>query len=249
MTPKRASSIAVVESVQIRFFKVTVAAEAIGYVCQTRFECPVAKGQRVVSKPPGERELEIVLEAQTRHPLLLIVNLFQWLASHSTRGSEAEPTTNSRYSFFQDRERSLEPGRLRRALKHSRTPVEKWRLSPYVPTPCPSTMIGQLFQRAIDSPDQASLDTHVEDVGSRPVFGSSPFDYTKVIWRDIVLAPAVTPSLGKYGQPVKDQGIHVVSLVWMFFSGGILSWGCLLPPPSFVFPGCVWYLGWLKSPP
>ena len=39
--------------------------------------------------------------------------------SSSTRGPEAEPTTNSRYSFFRGRKRSLDPESLRRALWHS----------------------------------------------------------------------------------------------------------------------------------
>ena len=39
----------------------------------------------------------------------------------SLRGSEAEPTTSSWYSSFRGRERSLDPRRLRRAFRHSRT--------------------------------------------------------------------------------------------------------------------------------
>ena len=39
----------------------------------------------------------------------------------SLRGSEAGPTTSSRYSSFRGRERSLDPRRLRRAVRHSRT--------------------------------------------------------------------------------------------------------------------------------
>ena len=39
----------------------------------------------------------------------------------SLRGSEAEPTTNFRYSSFRGYERSLDPRRLRRAFRHSRT--------------------------------------------------------------------------------------------------------------------------------
>ena len=39
----------------------------------------------------------------------------------SLRGSEAEPTTNSRYSSFRGHERSLDPRRLPRAFRHSRT--------------------------------------------------------------------------------------------------------------------------------
>ena len=39
----------------------------------------------------------------------------------SLRGSEAEPTTNSRYSSFRGRERSLDPRRLRRPFRYLRT--------------------------------------------------------------------------------------------------------------------------------
>ena len=39
----------------------------------------------------------------------------------SLRGSEAEPTTSPRYNYFWGRERSLDPRRLRRAFRHSRT--------------------------------------------------------------------------------------------------------------------------------
>ena len=53
---------------------------------------------------------------------------FQWKrissvvqSRRSLRGSEAEPTTSSRYSSFRGRERSLDPRRLRRAVRHSRT--------------------------------------------------------------------------------------------------------------------------------
>ena len=40
--------------------------------------------------------------------------------SHSTRGSEAEPTTNSRYSSFRDWKRSLSRKSLRRAFRYLR---------------------------------------------------------------------------------------------------------------------------------
>ena len=53
----------------------------------------------------------------------------------SQRGSEADPTTSSRYSYFLDCERSLDPGRLRRALRHSRIngvpPIDLSRLSAF----------------------------------------------------------------------------------------------------------------------
>ena len=39
----------------------------------------------------------------------------------SLRGSEADPTTSSRYSSFRGHERSLDPRKLRRAFRHSRT--------------------------------------------------------------------------------------------------------------------------------
>ena len=53
---------------------------------------------------------------------------FQWKRTSSTvqphcslRGSETEPTTSSRYSSFRSSERSLDPERLRRAVRNSRT--------------------------------------------------------------------------------------------------------------------------------
>ena len=73
------------------------------------------------------------------------------------------------------------------------TSGKKEHLSPFVSTPCPSTRIGPgnpVFQRASGSPNQASLDHHFEDVGSRPVYGPSDFDLSKVIWRGIVSAPS-----------------------------------------------------------
>ena len=52
------------EAVQSRFFLVTAAAEAIGHICQTCFECPVGKRQRIPCKPPGERELGVIQVAE-----------------------------------------------------------------------------------------------------------------------------------------------------------------------------------------
>ena len=53
---------------------------------------------------------------------------FQWERTSSAvqpprslRGSEAEPTTSSRYSTFRGRERSLDPEQLRKAVRHSQT--------------------------------------------------------------------------------------------------------------------------------
>ena len=73
---------------------------------------------------------------------------------------------------------------------------EEKRLSPFIPAPYPSTSNdpGKLvFQRACGSPDQASLDSHFEDVGSRPVNGPLDFDLSKVISRGIVSAPSGDP--------------------------------------------------------
>ncbi len=109
-TPKRANSLALVKGVQSRFFQITAAAEAIRHVFQARFEIPVGKGQRIPGKPPGEREL-VVQEVRTWCLIPLRTNLPSDQPSRSTRRSKAEPITNSRYSFFRDRERSLDPGR------------------------------------------------------------------------------------------------------------------------------------------
>ena len=70
-------------------------------------------------KSPGERELGVVQEARPWRLIPVradLVQLCRW-----RRGSEAEPTTSSRYSSFRGRERSLDSRRLRRAVRHSRT--------------------------------------------------------------------------------------------------------------------------------
>ena len=70
----------------------------------------------------------------------------------------------------------------------------------FVPTTCPLTRIGPgkpVFRRASGSPDRASLDPHFEDVGSRPVYGTSAFDPSKVNWKEIVLVTAGEPYTGE----------------------------------------------------
>ena len=143
VTPKRANSLAIVEGVRNRFFLTTTAAEAIGHVCQTYFECIIRHISqthfdctRVPCKPPGELELGVVQEARTWRPIPLRANLLQRPAelphekifssdqpSCHTKRSEAEPTTNSQYSSFRDRERSLDRESLRRAFRHLRVNV------------------------------------------------------------------------------------------------------------------------------
>ena len=54
VTPERPYPLAVVEGVQSRFFQSTAAAGAVRRVCQARSVSPVAEGQRITGKPPGE---------------------------------------------------------------------------------------------------------------------------------------------------------------------------------------------------
>ena len=128
------------------------------------------------------------------------------------RGSEMEPTTSSRYSSFRGRERSLDPGRLQRAARHSRTvfrpsayvdllPLgltwsEEKSDSPFVSTLRPSSRFGpsmQVFQQASGFPDQAYPDPRCTYVGCRPVYGPLAFGLPRAIWRGIVVAPADVP--------------------------------------------------------
>ena len=131
----------------------------------------------------------------------------------SLRGPEAEPTTNSRYSSFRGRERSLDPRRLRRAFRHSRTnsasPIglrrpsafgltggEEKSDSPFVYTLRPPSRTGpsmQVFQQASGSPDQAYPDPHCVYVGYRPVYGPSALHLPRAIWRGIVEVPTDVP--------------------------------------------------------
>ena len=124
-------------------------------------------------------------------------------------GSEAMPTTNSRYSSFLQCERSLDPGRLRKAVRHSAkngaSPLGLRQLSALgldfkrerpsslsVPTPYLSSGIdpGKLiFQRANDSQDQAFTSSRCKDVHNSPVYGPSGFDLRSTIWRGIVSVP------------------------------------------------------------
>ena len=131
----------------------------------------------------------------------------------SIRGSEAVSTTSSRYSSFRGCERSLDPGRLRKAAWHSPTnsasPIglrrpsalgltggEEKSDSPFVSTLRPLSSIGpgmQVFQQANGSPDQAYPDPRCAYDGCRPVYGPSAFDLPRAIWRGIVEAPADVP--------------------------------------------------------
>ena len=61
----------VVEGVQRVFFQTTAEAEAIRRVYQACFEIQLSKGQNISDKQPDERELEVVQEAQTWHPIPL----------------------------------------------------------------------------------------------------------------------------------------------------------------------------------
>ena len=77
VTPERPYPLAVVEGVQSRFFQSTAAAGAVSRVCQACSVSPVAEGQRITGKPPGERELGVVQEARAWRPIPLGANLPQ----------------------------------------------------------------------------------------------------------------------------------------------------------------------------
>ena len=64
VTSERPYPIAVVEGMQSRFFQSTAAAGVVRRVCQARSVSPVAEGQRITRKPPGEREPGVVQEAR-----------------------------------------------------------------------------------------------------------------------------------------------------------------------------------------
>ena len=75
--PKRANSLAVVEGVLNRFFQPTAAARDIRHVCQARFVVQVTKGQRIPCKLLGERELGVVQEARSWHPIPVRADLLR----------------------------------------------------------------------------------------------------------------------------------------------------------------------------
>ena len=144
----------------------------------------------------------------------------------SLRGSEAEPTTNSQYSCFQGRERSLDPRRLGRAFRHSRTNSafaqdlrrpsalgltggEEKSDSPFVFKLSPPSRTGpgmQVFQQASGSPDQAYPDprcgvrwiqTCLRTIGLAPPQSN--------LERDCCSANRRALGQRKYSQSVKDQ--------------------------------------------
>ena len=103
--------------------------------------------------------------------------------SHSTSGSEAELTTNSWYSSFRDRKRSLDQWSLRRAFRHSlvigAASLGLRRLSVSGSDSrrgkTSITVCLHTVSRDKDRPSgylvQASQDLNFEDVGSRHVYG------------------------------------------------------------------------------
>ena len=127
----------------------------------------------------------------------------------SSRGSESEPATNSRYSSFRGHERSLDPegyegpfGTRRQTVLRPKAYVDFQPLgltwgeekpdSPFVSTLRPPSRTGpgmQVFQQASGSPDQAYPDPRCVYVGYRPTFGPSALHLPSAIWRGIVEAP------------------------------------------------------------
>ena len=83
---------------------------------------------------------------------------------------------------------------LRRLSALGWTYGEERHLSPFVPTLCHWTRIGQskpVFQWISGSLYQAYLDPRCSDVDSKPVSEPSAFDHSKAMWRGIVAAPEV----------------------------------------------------------
>ena len=120
MIPKWMNSFSVVEGMLSRF-QPTATASAIGHVYQAHFVVQAEKGNAF-------RTSRQVSENSESFKKLDPGTQFQWeqISSNvqlhcSLRGSEAEPTTSSRYSSFQGCERSLDPRRLQRAVQHLRT--------------------------------------------------------------------------------------------------------------------------------
>ena len=69
-------------------------------------------------------------------------------------------------------------------------------VSPFIPTPCPSTRIGPgklVFQGASGSLDPVYQDSRCAAVDCRPVYRPSVLDFPKVIWKEIISAPAEDP--------------------------------------------------------
>ena len=119
--PEQTNSLAVVEGVLRRFFQTTAGASTIGHFCYSCSDVQAGKGQRVPCKPPGERELGIVQETRTWHPIPLGADLPHRSAAPLTERVRSGAQHYSRYSSFRGRERSLNPERLRRAVRHSQT--------------------------------------------------------------------------------------------------------------------------------
>ena len=123
----------------------------------------------------------------------------------SLRGSEAEPTTNSRYSSEAVKSHWTQEGYegpfgtrgqtvLRPKAYVDLQPLgltwgEEKSDSPFVSTLSPPSRIGpgmQVFQRASGSPDQTYPDPRCAYVGYRPVYGPSALHLPTAIWRGIV---------------------------------------------------------------
>ena len=143
----------------------------------------------------------------------------------SLRGSEAEPTTNSRYSSFRGHERSLDPRRLRRAIRHSRTNSAspkglrrpsafgsdlrrgKVRLAFHWVPPSRHGPDMQVFQQASGSPDQAYPDPRCVYVGYRPCLRDHrPCTSPDKSGEGSLQRQPMCLRQREYSQSVKDQG-------------------------------------------
>ena len=147
----------------------------------------------------------------------------------SLRGSEAEPTTSSRYSSFRGRERSLDPRRLRRAFRtHGQTGLrpkayidlqplgltcgEEKSDSPFVSTLHPPSRIGpsmQVFQRASGSPDQAYLNPIACTLDTDLLTDHRPCTSPEQSGEGSLKRQPTCLRQRKYSQSVKDQGEDV----------------------------------------
>ena len=66
-----------IEGALSSFFQTTAVASTIEHVCQAHSEAQAEKGQCVLCKPPGVRELRIVQEAQSWRPIPMEADLLR----------------------------------------------------------------------------------------------------------------------------------------------------------------------------
>ena len=119
MTPKWANPLAVVESVLNRFFHITAAAGVFRQICYAHLESPVGKGNAFRASCLVSENSELFKKPEPGAQFLWERIYSSDQTNSSTSESKVDPTTNSRYSSFWDKERSLDSGSLLRTLRHS----------------------------------------------------------------------------------------------------------------------------------